>query len=361
MGKTLQQLLGYKSLTGVVSDQKAGIPADILPPAFLSSRKPCEGNQAQWLAVKGTRRTARLVQYGAPSRRRSREGVTERAAVMIHSYEHEYHDVSTLMMLKNFDNPEIQAMGTKLVDRQSANFRTLFNNLELASIYCCLAKGLVYFDEYGNLLPTSAGAVVSVDFKVPAGNKNQCSTVIATKWPTVTAHIIDQLRGMRELALKTSGYPLAHVFYGSSIPGWLMANTEVKEILKADAVLAASFRSGIVPEGFGGIPHWHQVVGMFFEDQNGTNQDLFAADTVVFTPEPSPDWWEILEGSYPVPTGLSIGGGATEMLGNFQKVYGKYSYATLTTDPPGIKHLAGHTFLPVLKVPSAIFIADVDF
>jgi len=361
MGKTLQELLGFENLTGVVQDPKGGIPADVLPPAFLTVRKPIEGNTAKWFAVQGTRRTARLVQYGAPSQRRNLQGVTERSAVMIHSFEHTHHDVSTLIALQNFDNPTIQKMGVTLVDQQSAQFRQLFNNLELAAVYSCLAQGLVYFDEFGNLLATSAGAVVSVDFQVPAGNKNQCSTVIATKWPTVTAHIINQLRGMRELALKTSGYPLAHVFYGSSIPNWFMANTEIKEILKADAGLAASLRGGIVPNGFGGIPNWHQVVGMFFEDKDGTNQDLFAADTVVFTPEPSPDWWEIMEGSYAVPTNLRVGGGATEMIADFTKVFGMFSYAQITTDPPGIKHLAGHTFLPALKVPSAIFIADVNF
>jgi hypothetical protein len=38
-----------------------------------------------------------------------------------------------------------------------------------------------------------------------------------------------------------------------------------------------------------------------------------------------------------------------------------FSYAQVTSDPVTVKHVAGDTFLPVLKVPKAIFIATVKF
>jgi len=90
MAKTLQQILGYENLTGVVEDPKGGIPERVLPPGFTSIRRSCEGNTAKWLAFKGTRKTSRLLQYGAASRRRDMAGIIERTAVMIHSFEHTF-------------------------------------------------------------------------------------------------------------------------------------------------------------------------------------------------------------------------------------------------------------------------------
>jgi hypothetical protein len=40
--------------------------------------------------------------------------------------------------------------------------------------------------------------------------------------------------------------------------------------------------------------------------------------------------------------------------------YGLFSYSVLMTDPVAIKQVAGDTFLPTLKVPAAIFIANVN-
>jgi len=46
-------------------------------------------------------------------------------------------------------------------------------------------------------------------------------------------------------------------------------------------------------------------------------------------------------------------------LGNVMEVYGQFSYATVTRNPVGLEHAARDTFLPLIKVPDAIFIGDV--
>jgi hypothetical protein len=40
---------------------------------------------------------------------------------------------------------------------------------------------------------------------------------------------------------------------------------------------------------------------------------------------------------------------------------GMFAYGLASADPPSAKIVYGDTFLPVLKVPSAIFVATVKF
>jgi hypothetical protein len=60
-----------------------------------------------------------------------------------------------------------------------------------------------------------------------------------------------------------------------------------------------------------------------------------------------------------VPRSIDVAGDALTAVNNLSIVYGKFSYGVPTHDPVGVKHYAGDTFLPLLKVPSAIFQVDV--
>jgi hypothetical protein len=46
---------------------------------------------------------------------------------------------------------------------------------------------------------------------------------------------------------------------------------------------------------------------------------------------------------------------------NVTTAAGMFAYGLLNTDPVTVKMVAGDTFLPVLKVPGAIYIATVKF
>jgi hypothetical protein len=108
---------------------------------------------------------------------------------------------------------------------------------------------------------------------------------------------------------------------------------------------------------------WVPAYDAFFEDQNGVLQSLVGDDQVVFTPEPTPDWIGWLEGTYPVPTGVGTVStdGATALRNSVTTAAGMFAYGLISTDPVTIKMVAGDTFLPVLKVPKAIFQATVKF
>ena len=360
MAKTIQQLLAAPNMIGVIQSIKTGVP-NPFDPAFMSLTAPTAGDSGHYFKVEGTRQTAQLVQYGSESVRRSQVGVTRQSVKLLHTFLHQLHDPIVLQNILQLDSPGVQAMGQAEIDRQAALFATLFDNLRISAVACMLCKGAVYFDGNGNLLPTSSGAVVTVDYGVPAANKDQVSTLVDVKWDTVTANIGKQLQNIKDFALRTTGYDLTTAYYGSSVAGWIMANNYTQALAAGNPAISASLLQNTLPDGLFGLK-WRPAGSSFFVDADGTAQTLCAADTVILTPDPTRDWYELLEGTYLVPNALgTVSAGASAALSGVTIARGKFQYAKVLDDPVTVKHNAGDTFLPVLKVPAAIFILDVSF
>ncbi len=359
MAKNISQILGAKNLSGVIQTVKGGLAEDLLPPAFLTPNRTVEGNHCTYRKVAGTRKTARIVQYGSPSQQRNLSGVSEVAATLLHTAENIQHDPNVLQNLLAIENETRQKLGQQEVARKTGEFKQLFLNLRVAAVFSLLANGIIWFNGDGELLPSSSGAVTTVDFGVPAANKNQLGGIIAASWATAGTPIHTHIAALRKYARKATGYRLDYAFYGEDILGYLWANTVLKEIINRFPAFQAAFSAGRVPNGLLDL-NWVPIAEAFFNDKDGTNQDFFGGDAVVFTPTPSVDWFEFIEGTYATPSNLgTVSSDGVAAIGQVSVQQGMFSYAHLTADPVGIKQIAGDTFLPVLKVPEAIFIADV--
>jgi len=204
---------------------------------------------------------------------------------------------------------------------------------------------------------------VAVDFGVPSGNREQLDVfgegaLISATWANAGTAIHSQVSALKKAARKLTGYPLRHAFYGGNILDYLLGNTKLKELINRTPSGQQAASANEIPAGFLGL-QWHPIDEAFYVDADGAHQDFFGGDTVVFTPDPSPEWWEVVEGTYPVPTDLGqVGPDGQAALGGVAAAAGMFSYAAVSHNPVGIEQFAGDTFLPP-KVPGAIFIADV--
>ena len=80
----------------------------------------------------------------------------------------------------------------------------------------------------------------------------------------------------------------------------------------------------------------------------------------MFTPKVERSWYQYVEGSKLIPTALGDVGKDTDAeVRNLKKVFGFFSYATMTHNPVGIQHFAGDVFLPIIAAPYAVAIGDV--
>lgn len=358
MAYSLEQLFSQVYLTGTIQAVKTGIP-DKLPPAFSSIKRQTVGDSGRYSQFRGVRKAARRVSYGAAALARELRPAEIKDVKLLHTLEQIQVNPLTLQNLRRFDSYEFQNMGKEEVARQQAEFKVYFDNLRLATTYSMLAKGAIYFNDDGNLLPTSSGAELTVSYQISANNQNQLNGLITASWATANTDIPLQLRNLRKRSAQQTGYELKYAFYGSNVPSYLSNNNYVLDYLaRAPAMNAKFLSNGEVPDGLFGFT-WVPVYEAFFEDSSSTNQEIFGADTVVFTPEINPEVYELLEGTYAVPSSLNVAGDMAAAMRNMRSVQGVFSYAAVTHNPPGVAMYMGDTFLPVWKVPDALYIADV--
>lgn len=357
MAKTIEQILGYLSLTGVIQEIQTGIP-DNLPPEFNRVGQKVEGNAGRYTTVRGTRKTARHAMYGAAARKRELRDVATKDVKLLHSFEHLDMDPLVLQMLRAYDSYEKQTLGQQEVDRQLREFRAYFDNARLAAKYSMLSLANIYYDREGNLLPSSSGADVTVDFGVGANNLNQLNGIITASWALANTDIPAQLRALRQRSAQQTGYQLKYAFYGANIPTYLTQNNYVLDYLARNPTMSARFlEAAEIPDGLFGFT-WVPVYTSFFEDADGTNQTFFGGDTVVFTPAIDSEVYELLEGSYMVPTSFNATADLAAALRTLKQVWGMFSYAVPIHNPVTAQMFFGDNFLPVWKVPDALYVAD---
>lgn len=363
--RALIDVLSAPFLAGIIEEVKGGLPKDGFPANMFNVTRRVKGNQATYNLVEGTQKLAKQVLYGSPSQNRKLKGVSEKTITLIHSFEHEIHNMAVLENIRSMTSYKQQNLGREEIARQVKDFVMLFDNLRTAVALSALILGYIYFDEEGNLLPSASGADLTIDFAVPAGNRDQCDiegngNIIADSWATAGTDINEHVRAIITAIRRKTGYTIKNAFYGSDILTIFMENTTLKEIINRYNPLQGSFSKNEIVSGFLGLD-WFPMDLAFFQDQDGTNQTFQTSDHVIFTPDFDTTWWEFVEGSFPVPNKLGIGSDALAAISDFTDKSGMFSYAEIQTDPPSIKHMAGDTQIPLIKVPGAVVIADTVF
>ncbi|MDE2097153.1 MAG: hypothetical protein KGL39_07895 [Patescibacteria group bacterium] len=355
---TIQQILGWVYLTGIVEAIKTGIP-DVLPPEFYTIKKDTLMDQGRYTRVEGTRQTARRVNYGAPAIQRSLVNIGSYDVKLLHSYEFITLDVKTYQSLRAYDNYNVQNMGMQEIDRQALQFRAYFDNLEKACLYSMLGSGQIYFDSSGNLLPTSSGAALTVDYGLSSAHQNQLNGIISASWASPTTDIPTQIRYIQKQSAKDTGYVLENGFYGINIPSYFAVNSFAQPFLARSPVMREKFLdTGEIPDGLFGVRKWVPVYTAFYSDANGNQQEFFNVDGITFTPAVDSVWYEMMVGTYPVPTSFQPMANLQAAVNSFEIVQGLFSYGIPVHNPMTAEVFYGHTFLPVCKFPDAMYIAD---
>jgi hypothetical protein len=359
MAKTLEQILGWVFLTGLVKSIKTGIP-DVLPGEFWNTTKDTLMDQGRYTQVTGTRRTSRRVEYGAPALNRNLRDVASYDVKLMHTFEMIQLDVKQYQSLRGYTNYNVQDFGQQEVERQALEFRAYFDNLEKATLYSTLANMAIWFDGNGNLLPSSAGAVVTISYNPDANHQNQLNGIIIASWNSPTTDIPLAIRLIQKQSALDTGYVLENVFYGVNLPSYFAINQYCQPFLARSPAMREKFLdTGEIPQGLFGIKNWHPVYTAFFQDNNGVNQQFFNVDNLILTPKVDQIWYDRMLGTYPVPTSFQPQTQLTGTMNSFEIVQGMFGYGVPIANPMTAQMFFGHTFLPIVKFPDAIFQAIV--
>ena len=363
MSLPIEALLHFEHFLKTIELVKGGVPDGILPKSMFKTTDKTIGDQGLYYKVTTTRKVAQQVAYGSASKNVIGKGVTKTPVTLIHAFEHFMHSPNLLALLKSLKGGE-QKRGAEIVGRKIKNFTQRFINLRRAAAYSALFTGYIYLDSEGALLPSSVGAAITIDFGVPAAHRTTCDwdgngAIIGASWATAGTDIIGDVHELKKAAIATTGYPIKKAFYGSNIPGYIASNTALLNYMSRNNKANAAMVAGTIPNDLLGL-EWIDAQNAFYEDEGGTNRYFCPADQVVFTPDPKDSgWWGMIEGSYNVPTDVGrISSDAMAALNSIREVFGMFGFAQVSNDPVGLKQFGGDTFIPVVSVPKAIFIAD---
>lgn len=356
---TLTQMLDSHNLTGLVQGIRSGLPP-VIPDTFLTPTRQVKGDRVDWFEATGVRDPARLAHYGGPAHVRQLEGLRRHSAAMIHAFEQQTLPIAAWSGLLDPQTGQSQTLARQEVECQTRSFKQRFVNLRQAAVACALIRGRLDFSRDGQLLPDQSASAWNIDFHIPetnigpiVGAEGVLADETDSPWSAASTNIVAQIRALKSLALRTTGYPIGYAFYGSNIPSYLAANQSVSDWMQAmtpgSAAEDANTHSEI-PGRMLGL-QWVPVADACFATPDGQMHTLEEPDTVVFTPAPSAEWYELVQGSYAVPTGTP----SIDTVDAMQEVFGMFSYARIEHNPPAVVQFAGDTFLPLIKVPASVF------
>lgn len=367
----LQSVLGAPQLCGMIQQTKTGIP-NVLPPGMFNRDKLVEKDYGSYTRVTGTRTTARIAKYGSPAQRRQLKGLEDVPVKLLHTIESIELKMADFRGLIKKDstgsNLLVDEKGQDEIARQIREARTNVDNLRTGAATQALFNGAIWFDNDGNLLPTSSGAVTTPSFGIPAGNQNQLNilgtgNILSAGWQTTSTDIASQVLGVKQAAIRLTGYPIKYALYGINVPKYLTTNTTLSNYFIRNLSANPKYiETGDIPNPLLGLT-WLPAYDSFFEDNNGVLQGLVGPDQVVFMPEPSLDWCGTLEGKFDVPGSSVLGKTGLDLLGDMQTMDGMFAFAAVeySGGVVRIEIFYGDTFLPVIKNNKAIFQATVNF
>lgn len=367
MSKSLKQILGFAPLTEALRTVASGVP-NPFPPEFFAVQPANRviGDRATYIRISGERRTSKLAKYGSPSRRRTLRDIGDQNARMMHTFEDFQVDPAVLLQLRSFEQYQ-QDKGMDWLRYQIEEAARRHQNSRVISTASVLRYGAIYWNSDGDLLPSSSGAAETYSFQVPATHQNQINGNISASWALHTTDLLGDIRNVKLYSLQETGMEIEAALYGKNVPKYVMQNDYAMSYLSRNTSMNEKLlSSGEIPDGFGGIKRWIPVWKSLYEsDDNGTVSIIWNDDMVTFMPNiDQPDkmtWWSFFEGSFPVPKTIDVQKNPATAIDAFETVFGMFSYAAPTHNPPGLTVYHGDVWLPGLRNEKSIYQAVVAF
>lgn len=365
----LQDVLGAPQLCGVIQETTTGIP-DVFPAGFWPDGQTVDKNTGSYIRVQGQRQNSKISAYGSPAERRELQNVEDVPFICYHSVEKIELPSATFRGLIRKDsagsNLLIDQKGADEIARQIRQARTALDNLRTSAKTSAFFQGNIWWNNKGQLLASASGQVTTASFGIPAGNQNQLNVfgtgnLISAPWGTASTQIEQQIMAIKQAAIRLSGYPIKYAFYGRNIPTYLVQNNTLQQFfVRNNSANPQYLATGDIPNPCLGLT-WVPAYESFFNDASGNPQSVVGDDQVIFVPEPSSDWHEVVQGKYDIPGSDMLGNTGLDLLASLETVEGMFMYANLLLDPVRISLIFGDTALPIITNPLVLFQATVQF
>lgn len=214
--------------------------------------------------------------------------------------------------------------GKDYITRQEAYLKQYHQNAREFMVAGML-RGNFYFQLSGddwNPSFTSSGALVNVNYQIPAGNKNQLNmtgggNIITISWAnTAAATIFEDILAVNSAYYQISGWPLKHIWMDSVMWGYVTNNAGIKSRSGTANVVFEEFKrvpgyddpDKAMDEFTGRLRCLPDFVFHIYDggstlasgnstlDSNATFTKWLPSTQAFFMPEPSPNLYQLLIG-----------------------------------------------------------------
>lgn len=251
----------------------------------------------------------------------------------------------------------VDSMGENYIMRQKRYMaESVANMIEFQT--AAMMRGSYTFDQDGDELKQGfSGGETTIDFQVPANNKNQLNGIIGTSWAVPSTDIPGDVTAVNQASNDISGLGIEHAVCNSNTWQYVINNDKVKSQAGTSNTPFQSYEKtgpGQFAVVLRAIPwiQWH-VVDYVLDVWDGsaeTSTRLIADDQVNFLPTPDSSWVTYLNGGEVVTEGPN---------GPRAFHHGFYAYGYVSWNPSGWNLCTVMNGFPQLFIPGAIFCADV--
>ncbi len=252
----------------------------------------------------------------------------------------------------------VDSMGENYLMRQKRYIAQRYANM-IEFQTAAMMRGSYTFDQQGDELRQGfSGGENTIDFQIPANNKNQLNGIIGASWATVGTDIPNDVMQINQACNDGTGLGIEHGVCNGVTFQYLLNNTAIKAQAGTSNTPFQSYErqgAGRFSVVFRAIP-WLMIhiVDYSLSIWDGSAQTdpvrLIADDQFTFFPTPSPAWVQYLNGGENVTEGPN---GTRAFRSGF------YAYGYPQWNPSGWNLCATHNGIPSLFVPGAMFNADV--
>lgn len=379
MPTAIQDVLRAEVITGVVSRVAASTSAFLnlfnFQPGGAAVR-PRGHRHGSYDIFNNTRAVARGAAPGAPAPRRKRQKVGNVPYVIPRAHDSIWLPSEELHNLRSIGGPASQfdeagrdyiAGQSRILGQYIANFRTVLT--------CGMVRGKLYAHEDGDGVYydyTSSNALYDIDWKLPAGNKDQLNmlgngSIIAATWATASTDIHKHLLDINAAFQALCGSQLNICVCTSKVWGHVLNNDAVRALAGTSQTPFDTYQRqvGVGPDGkpinlftarLRGIPWVEWIItdeGLDLGPDGETTFTKHIGDTAVaFLPEPRSDMFQMLEGSEPI---IEYDGGPEVVR------MGTYAWAVRSANPSGHNMFVVDNSLPAGLIPNAWAYGTVVF
>ena len=278
-------------------------------------------------------------------------------------------DEQIFRMRRLGQNPDnVDVAGQSYVVKQQEIIAQRFRNTREFMISRMLRGSFQVKQSGDDWVPCDTGGTFTVDYQVPAGNKNQLDitgggAAIAASWATLSTDIPTHIMTVNKYFAQTHGLPLKYaITTTATFQAYVMNNTKMQAQAGTSNTSWQEWRMNAVP-GVDGSQGFHFVVHkaipwltwILYDAQlevDGTVTNVIQENHVHFLPAPQGLWVGGFNGSEMV---------RENRMASSEERFGMQAWVEPTTQPSGFEMVAVDNFLPALFIPKCITDAVVVF